>query len=51
MFWREIEFEKINNKLPKSLEQYFMKMYKYSVTKCDYQHQPNWVDARVRRLY
>ena len=49
MFWREIEFEKMINKLPKSQQKYFMKMYEYDVIKCNYQHQPDWVDPSMKK--
>ena len=38
--WREIDFNKFVNKLSKSKQKYFMKMYDYKINECDYQHKP-----------
>ena len=47
--WREIDFNKFVNKLQKSKQKYFMKMYDYKINKCDYQHKPKYIDPSIKK--
>ena len=47
--WREIDFSKFVNKLSKSKQKYFMKMYNYKINKCDYQHKPKYIDPSIKK--
>ena len=47
--WCEIDFNKFVNKLSKSNQKYFMKMYDYKINKCDYQHKPKYIDPSIKK--
>jgi len=47
--WREIDFNKFVNKLSKSNQKYFMKMYDYKINNCDYQHKPKYIDPSIKK--
>lgn len=48
-FWREIDFNKFVNKLPKFQQSFFMKMYDYKINKCNYQHKPKYIDPSIKK--
>lgn len=42
--WREIDFLKYIKKLSVKDQSFFMKMYNYNITKCNYIHIPDYID-------
>ena len=48
-FWREIDFNKFVNKLPKNQKLHFMEIFDYKINKCDYKHIPKYIPPNEKK--